>query len=128
MSNLYHELVTFCNYCFAHGQIILLQIFKTDDKLYQQIEAVGYEYEKEYIIFKTNTQEEFLIMLAATNTYLRTKPNNSIVDYIEFPRERDWGKKIIFEIIDKVHGHHIIFSIGVNNESFLQEYIEQYLT
>jgi len=126
VSNLYNKLINFCDYCFEHKELILLQIFKTNDKLYQRVEALDYEYENDYIIFKADNQEEFLIMLDTTTTYIRLKPNISS-EHIEFPREKEWGKKIIFEIIDKIHGHDIIFSIGVENEGFLQDYIREYI-
>ncbi len=66
-------------------------------------------------------------MLETTKIYIRLDSNISNVEHKEFPREKEWGKTIIFEIIDKIHGHEIIFSIGLENESFLQGYIENIL-
>ncbi|WP_028307216.1 hypothetical protein [Desulfitibacter alkalitolerans] len=121
------HLVNFCDFCFKRKEKVLLYIFKTDVRLLQEILISDYEYENDYIIFKTDHQEEFLIMLAETKLHIRLTPDPSIAQYPDYPRERNWGKKIIFEIIDQIHGQDIIYSIGTNRESILNEYIKKFL-
>ena len=121
------HLLSFCNFCFNKKEKILLYIFKSDIKLLQEILISDYEYESDYIILKTDYQEEFLIMLSKTKFYIRSNPDLTNIQYPDFPREKNWGKKIIFEIIDQVHSQDIVYSIGTNNETILREYIKEYI-
>jgi len=122
------NLLSFCNFCFEKQEKVLLYIFKSDVKLLQEILISDCEYENDYIILKTDYQEEFMIMLAGTKFHLRLKPDLSNVQYPDFPREKDWGRKIVFEIIDEIHGEEIVYSIGTDNESLLQEYTREYIS
>ena len=121
------HLLSFCNFCFNKKEKILLYIFKSDVKLLQEILISDYEYESDYIILKTDYQEEFLIMLSKTKFHVRLKSDPSNIQYLDFPREKNWGKSVIFEIIDQIHGQDIVYSIGTNNESLMQEYIKEYM-
>ena len=121
------HLVNFCDFCFKRKKKLLLYIFKSDVKLLQEILLSDYEYANDYIILKTDYQEEFLIMLADTKFHIRLKPDSSSIQFPDFPREKNWGKKIIFEIVDQIHGQDIVYSIGINEEAILQEYIKEYL-
>jgi len=121
------HLLNFCNFCIKKKEKVLLYIFRPDLKILQEVMISDYEYEKDYIILKTNYQEEFLIMLSETKLHIRLKPYSLSIQYPDFPRERKWGKNIIFEIVDQIHGQDIVYSIGINNETLLQEYISEYL-
>jgi len=121
------NLLSFCNFCFERKEKVLLYIFKSDVKLLQEILISDCEYENDYMILKTDYQEEFMIMLAGTKFHLRLNPDFSNVQYPGFPREKYWGKRIIFEITDQIHGQDIVYSIGINNEAILQEYMKEYI-
>jgi len=66
-------------------------------------------------------------MLSETKFHIRSTLNLTNIQYPDFPREKYWGNRIIFEIIDQIHGADIIYSIGTNNEITLKEYIQEYL-
>ena len=121
------HLLTFCDFCFKRKEQVLLYIFKSDVKLLQEILISDYEYANGYIILKTDYQEEFLVMLSETKFHIRLKLDPANIQYPDFPREKYWGRRVIFEIIDQIHDQDIVYSIGTNNETVLQEYIQEYI-
>lgn len=121
------HLVDFCDFCFKKNEKLLLYIYKSDKKLLQEILISDYEYANGYIIFKTDYKEEFLIMTTETKFHIRLKPDMLNIQFPDFPREKIWGKKIIFEITDQIHGQDVVYSIGLNNENLLKEYIKEFL-
>ncbi|MEW6621544.1 MAG: hypothetical protein AB1420_00165 [Bacillota bacterium] len=119
------ELISFCSFVLNHGEPIVLHIYRQDEDYFQR--NIIYQYEDNsdlgFIIFKAQGSDEFLINLTGSAISLKTDPISETT-YTIFPREQKWGKEILYEIIDIIHGKEVIYAVGTLNEDLARVYLK----
>ena len=121
------QLIAFCDFCIENDEAIYLQAYREGEKYFHCLHAKKYEYVEDdgYICFEVDDSEEFLVEVKGKELCARNEPNEQI-EWNDFPREKHWGQKVLFEIIDKVHDKKIYFTVGTEDSKLVAKYKEKF--